>query len=139
VSDAVDRTADRLAINELLASYSWALSDRDWSAWRAVFTDDAHVDYSTAGGPVCGIDEAATWIEPTLAGFERTLSRGGNTVITFDGDDRATVRSVYTMTMKLAGDTPTFIEASGWYDDVVVRTDAGWKIAERVEQLAYVR
>jgi 3-phenylpropionate/cinnamic acid dioxygenase small subunit len=139
VSDAIDHTADRLAIGELLAAYTWALSDRDWSAWRAVFTDDAQVDYSTAGGPVCGIEEAAEWIGPTLAGFECTLSRGGNTVVTFDGDDRATVRSVYTMTMKLGGDTPTYIEASGWYDDVVVRTSAGWKIARRVEQLVYVR
>lgn len=139
MSDATDRTADRVAIGELLARYSWALADRDWSAWRAVFTDDAHVDYATAGGPVCGIDEAVGWIGSTLDGFEHTLSRGGNTVITFEDDDRAAVRSIYTMTMKLAGDPPTFIEASGWYDDVVVRTDAGWKISERVERLAYVR
>jgi 3-phenylpropionate/cinnamic acid dioxygenase small subunit len=139
VSDTLDRTADRLAINELLAAYCWALSDRDWSAWRNVFTDDAQVDYSTAGGPVCGIAEAAEWIGPTLAGFEHTLSRGGNTVITFDDHHRATVRSVYTMTMKLAGDTPTFIDASGWYDDVVVRTSTGWRISQRVEQLVYVR
>jgi 3-phenylpropionate/cinnamic acid dioxygenase small subunit len=139
VSDAVDRTADRLAINELLATYSWALTDRDWSAWRAVFTDDAQLDYSTAGGPVSGVDEAVEWLGPTLAGFERTLSHGGNTVITFADDECATVRSIYTMTMKLAGDTPTFIQASGWYDDVVVRTSAGWKISRRVEQLAYVR
>jgi 3-phenylpropionate/cinnamic acid dioxygenase small subunit len=139
VSTTPDRVGDRLAINELLATYSWALSDRDWTAWRSVFTDDAHVDYSTAGGPVCGIDEAAEWIEPTLAGFERTLSHGGNTVIAFDGDDRATVRSFYRMTMKLGGETPTFIEASGWYDDVIVRTGAGWKISRRVEHLVYVR
>jgi 3-phenylpropionate/cinnamic acid dioxygenase small subunit len=139
VSATPDRVADRLAINELLAEYSWALSDRDWPAWRSVFTDDAHVDYSTAGGPVCGIDEAAEWIEPTLAGFERTLSHGGNTVIAFDGDDRATVRSFYRMTMKLGGEQPTFIEASGWYDDVIVRTGAGWKISRRVEHLVYVR
>lgn len=42
---------DRAHITDLLSRYTWALVDRDWQAWKGVFTSDAHVDYSTAGGP----------------------------------------------------------------------------------------
>jgi 3-phenylpropionate/cinnamic acid dioxygenase small subunit len=134
-----DRTADRLAIHELLAAYSWALSDRDWTAWRAVFADGAHVDYSTAGGPSCDIDDAVGWIGTTMAGFTKVVSHGGNVVVAFDGPDRATARSLYKVVMALPGDTPTYLEACGWYDDVVTRTAAGWRLSERVEQLVYLR
>lgn len=129
------QTDDRVAIAELMASYSWALSDRDWPAWRQVFTLDAHLDYSTAGGPVGDVETAAAWLESTLAGFAMVLSHGGNVVVRFDGDDRATVRSLYRMTMKIDGEQPTYIQAAGWYDDVVVRTADGWRIAERLERL----
>lgn len=139
-SDARQRiTADRLEIHELLAAYTWALTDRDWTTWRSLFTDDAHLDYSTAGGPVCGIDEAVEWIGPTMAGFDVVIGHGGNVVVSFDGHSRATARSIYKMVMKLGGDTPTFLEACGWYDDVLTRTPDGWRISRRIEQLAYIR
>jgi len=131
----IRRAADRVAIHELVASYTWALSDRDWPTWRQVFTGDAHLDYSTAGGPVGDVATAAEWLESTLAGFAAVIGHGGNVVVRFDHDDRAIVRSLYRMTMKIDGDTPTYIEATGWYDDVVVRTADGWRIAERIEQL----
>ena len=50
---------DRTLITDLLARYSWALADRDWPTWTGVFTDDAQVDYSTAGGPVGTPQQAA--------------------------------------------------------------------------------
>ena len=53
--------------------------------------------------------------------------------------DEARVSSQYSMTMRLAGDPPTYIEAAGWYDDTVVRTATGWRIANRYERIAYVR
>jgi 3-phenylpropionate/cinnamic acid dioxygenase small subunit len=134
-----DRVADQLAIRQLLATYTWALTDRDWSAWRAVFADDAQVDYSTAGGPVGAIDEAAGWIEASVGGLDKAVSHGGNEVITFTGDDTADVRSIYKMVMQIGTDEPTFLEACGWYLDTVARTAAGWRIASRVEHMAYVR
>ena len=130
---------DRVAIQELTASYMWALGDRDWGAWRRVFVDDAHLDYSTAGGPVGDVATAAAWLESTLSGFAAVVGHGADVVVRFDGDDRASVRSHYRMTMKLDGDPPTRIEAIGWYADVVVRTATGWRIAERVEHLTDLR
>lgn len=137
--DEIGRIGDQLAIREVLATYTWALTDRDWTAWRANFSDDAQVDYSTAGGPVGPIDEAVAWIEASVGGLDKAISHGGNEVITFDGDDAADVRSIYKMVMQIGTDEPTFLEACGWYVDRVVRTPDGWKIASRTEHLAYVR
>lgn len=134
-----DRTGDRLEIAELLSRYGWAMCDKDWSAWRSCFTADAKVDYSTAGGVIGGVDDAIAWLEPTFAMFEVAISHGGNVVVDFTGDDEAHVRSIYKMVMKIGGETPTFMEACGFYRDTVVRTTDGWRLADRFEQLLYMR
>lgn len=131
--------ADRIEIEELLARYAWAMCDRDWDVWQAVFADSAHVDYSTAGGPVGTPAEAAAWLDGTFAMFESAVSHIGNLVVEFDGDDAATARSLYKMAMKIAGDPPTHLEACGWYRDRLVRTAEGWRIADRFEQLVYMK
>ena len=132
---------DRAEINELLSRYAWAMADKDWTAWRATLTPDATVDYTTAGGVAGTADEAMEWLEQTMGGFDVTMSAVGNAVIdpTDNDDDTASVRSLYRMVMRIPGDPPTYLEASGWYRDTVVRTGGGWRIADRFEQMLYVR
>lgn len=135
-----DRTRDRQEIEELVHRYAWALCDRDWTAWQQVFAPDARVDYSTAGGVVGTPAEALGWLEASLGGFDVSMNHTANLVVDFDDDDdRARARSLYRMTMRLPGDPPTYLEASGWYHDLLVRTGEGWRIAERVETMAYLR
>jgi hypothetical protein len=43
------------------------------------------------------------------------------------------------MVMKIGGETPTYMEACGYYNDTIVRTADGWRIADRFEQLLYIR
>ncbi len=143
----MDHTADRLEIIDLLHRYSWAILDKDWAAWQACFADGAHVDYSTAGGIIGTPAEAAAWLEPTMAMFEVTASQASNAMVTFDvdgnseGSDSAKIRSMYRMVMKLAGADggSTYMEAQGEYADTVVRTAAGWKLADRYERLYFIR
>ena len=140
----MDRTADRLDIIELLHRYSWAMLDKDWTAWQACFAEGAHVDYTTAGGIAGTPAEAAAWLETTMAMFAITASQASNAVVTFDGndvDDAAKVRSMYRMVMKIDGgaSAPTYMEAQGAYADTMVRTADGWKLANRYEHLFYVR
>jgi 3-phenylpropionate/cinnamic acid dioxygenase small subunit len=132
---------DRAEINELLSRYAWAMADKDWTAWRATLSPDATVDYTTAGGVAGTADEAMAWLEQTMGGFDVTMSAVGNAVIdpTDNDDDTATVRSLYRMVMRIPGEPPTYLEASGWYRDTVVRTADGWRIADRFEQMLYVR
>jgi hypothetical protein len=135
---------DRAEINELLSRYAWAMADKDWAAWRATLTPEATVDYTTAGGVAGTADEAMAWLEQTMGGFDVAMSAVGNAVIDdtgadANGADTAGVRSLYRMVMRIPGDTPTYLEASGWYRDTVVRTTDGWQIADRFEQMLYVR
>ncbi|MGD9705357.1 MAG: nuclear transport factor 2 family protein [Acidimicrobiia bacterium] len=136
------RLDDRAALADLLADYAWSLTDQDWDRWLAVFADGATVDYSTAGGPTGSAGEAAAWLKATFAMFDVALGQGSNLTISFDADDRATLRSLYVMTMRIPateGGQPTYLQASGWYDDVAVLTAGGWRLASRREQLCYVK
>lgn len=133
------RADDRLAIGELMARYAWGLADRDWEAWLACFSAGAHVDYTTAGGIAGTPAEAATWLEATLAMFDVSISQASNIVIDFSDDDTAAVRSLYKMAMRIPGDSPTYMEACGYYRDTVVRSESGWLLADRFEHLLYVR
>ena len=71
--------------------------------------------------------------------FDVAASQTTNVVVDFTGDDTADVRSMYKMTMRIPGDTPTYLEACGSYHDKVTRTTAGWRLADRFEHLLYVR
>lgn len=139
----ITELSDRSEINDLLVRYSEALNRGDWDTWTACFTDDAHLDYTTAGGVAGTVGEAVSWLSPTMAIFDMRMSRLANIQICFDGADQAAVGSQYNMVMRIpAGDqagTPTYIEAGGWYDDVVVRTAPGWRISRRTERIAYTR
>lgn len=42
--------SDRLEIQDLLSRYSFAIDERNWDALDDVFTPDAVIDYSEAGG-----------------------------------------------------------------------------------------
>ena len=131
--------SDRADINDLMIRYSESLNRADWDSWSACFTPDATVDYTTAGGIAGTIPEAAEWMKATMVAFDMRIGRIANVLPTFTGEDSATVSSQYSMMMRIAGEPPTYIEAAGWYDDSVVRTADGWRIANRYERLAYLR
>lgn len=44
------RVADHLAIQDLATAYAHAVDDGDWPRWEALFTPDALIDYTAAGG-----------------------------------------------------------------------------------------
>lgn len=137
--------SDRTEINDLLVRYSEALNRADWETWTACFTADAHLDYTTAGGVAGSPAEAVAWLAPTMAMFDMRIHRMANVQICFDGADTAAIGSQYNTVMRIpgaAGDAaarPTYIEAAGWYDDVVVRTASGWLLSKRAERIAYTR
>ena len=57
-----ERLADLAAIRDLVVSYGFAVDDRDWVRWRALYTDDATLDYTHSGGIAGSVDEVAAWM-----------------------------------------------------------------------------
>jgi hypothetical protein len=136
------RLDDRAALAELIAQYAWALTDRAWERWLGVFTDGAVLDYSAAGGPTGSPADAVAWLQGTLTLFDLALSQSSNLTISFEAAERATLRSMYVMTMRIPateGGEPTYLQASGWYEDAAVLTSSGWRLASRREHLGYVK
>ena len=50
---------DKIEIHELLARYARGVDSKDWELWKAVFTPEATIDYSSAGAVVGSRDEVA--------------------------------------------------------------------------------
>ena len=127
---------DRIEIDDLGTRYATAVDSKDWDLYRTCFTADAVIDYTAAGGVRAGVEEMTAWLDQALGGFTHTVHYVTNRAVTLDGD-RATGRLGYYNPMGLA-DNKLFIVA-GYYNDVYVRTDAGWRIAERVEEVVWMK
>lgn len=127
--------ADRLEINDLLTRYAKAVDRKDWDLYRDVFTAEATIDYTSAGGIVGDVAAQAAWLAEALAQFPKTQHLVANVDITFTSDDTATVEAMFHNPMVLA-DHSSFV-TGGWYHHEVTRTDVGWRSAGLVEESAY--
>lgn len=67
------RVADEIEIAALLHRYARAVDSKDWELYRSVFTDDAHIDYSSAGAPAGPRDEVAEWLAKGFAAIPMSM------------------------------------------------------------------
>jgi hypothetical protein len=112
--------ADRQDINELLVRYATGIDRRDWALFRTVFTEDCELDYGEIGAWK-GIEAVAEFVEKAHAAAGPTMHRMSNAVVAVDGD-RAEART-YVDALILFGDNGSGVNAIGYYDDDIVRTD----------------
>ena len=127
--------ADRQEITDLLTRYAKAVDRKDWDLYRSVFTPDADLDYTSAGGIAGDLEAQAKWLEEALAQFPRTQHMVANIDIAFSGPDAATVEAMFHNPMVM-GDKSSFV-TGGWYHHEVVRTPEGWRSRKLVEESAY--
>jgi 3-phenylpropionate/cinnamic acid dioxygenase small subunit len=128
-----EEISDRLEIEHLLIRYCHAIDGRDWDAYRSVFTEDARIDDVTAG-PHNTVETMVEFLARALAGVVHIQHAISTALIELDGD-RATARTVCHCPVVLrdgSGEPQLFFQAL-WYDDELVRTAAGWRIARRAE------
>lgn len=133
--------SDRLAIQDLLARYSWAVDTADWDVLDRTFTPDAHLDYSASGGFAGPYDEARAWLEATLPGpFATLMHLLGLPVIDITGDT-ATVHAYLDNPMRMH-DGPggaRMVEIGAIYHEELVRTPDGWRISSLRQELKWHR
>lgn len=122
-------TDDRQDISDLLVRYATGIDRRDWPLFRTVFADDCELDYGEIGAWK-GIDAVAEFMEQVHAMAGHTMHRLTNQAVTVDGD-KATART-YVDALIMGGDNKTGVNALGFYDDDIVRTADGWRIARRL-------
>ena len=115
---------DRLAITDLVNRHGHLTDAGDFDAYRELFTEDVVYDVSDLGfGAIEGL--AATRAAAEALGEHNPLAHHvTNVVVTAVGDGaRALSKGFGLMTSGAVG--------SVTYDDVVVRTDRGWRISRR--------
>jgi 3-phenylpropionate/cinnamic acid dioxygenase small subunit len=123
----VDRDA-RQDIADVVVRYATGIDRRDWVAFRTCFTDDCVADYGEIGR-WRGADEITAWMRQTHEACGHTLHRITNHVVTVE-DGVVHARS-YVDAIVMASDNQAGTRAAGSYDDQLVSTDEGWKIARR--------
>ncbi|MEZ0364788.1 nuclear transport factor 2 family protein [Mycobacterium sp. pUA109] len=119
---------DRLDITDVLIRYATGIDRRDWPLFRAVFTDDCELDYGEIGA-WNGVDAITEFMDQAHAMAGHTMHRLTNHAITIDGDHAAA--RTYVDGLIMAADNNSGVNAVGFYDDELVRTENGWRIARR--------
>ncbi|ANI39327.1 nuclear transport factor 2 family protein [Mycolicibacterium vaccae] len=117
--------ADELEIRALLNRYARGVDTKDWETYRSVFTEDAHIDYSSAGAIVGGRDEVVDWFAANFGVIPWSMHYITNVEAQIDGDT-ATVRAMFYNPMLLPG-MDTQSACGGYYHHELVRTGDGWR------------
>lgn len=136
VSLTAQEITDRVAIRAVIDAYARCADRRDAEGQKALFTEDTtFVVYMDGQGSQPSSElhgrESLTPVFENLNTYEATTHFNGQSTIVLEGD-RATNQSYCLAHHVLAENgTRTLMVASIRYEDVLVRTGAGWLFAER--------
>jgi 3-phenylpropionate/cinnamic acid dioxygenase small subunit len=135
---SLQELSDRAEIQDLLIDYSTAIDRRDYEALDKVFTHDAYVDLFEGGGIAGSYPEVRAWLKLAMAPFPFSQHLLGNMSIKLSGD-KATCRTacINPMIIKLDNGAMHTMFIGHWYNDELVRTDTGWRIARRTIEACY--
>jgi SnoaL-like domain len=123
--------ADELDVQRVLYEYAWACDNGDWDLLRSVFTADAHLDYSSTGGPVGKREEIVGWLQESLSQLTTIQHVVSNFQIDVNGI-RAGGRAMFLTSARIPG-LQDMLTTGGYYDLAFRRETDGWKIERLVE------
>ncbi|HUA55279.1 MAG TPA: nuclear transport factor 2 family protein [Candidatus Sulfotelmatobacter sp.] len=120
-------TEDKEAIRELFSAYCFRMDGFQFAELGALFTEDGEwiARYARARGPA----EIAALMARNIPAEPKRKHFVMNSLIALDGD-RATARTSYLVVLQAAG-AGLVPSVAGTYEDVLVRTPAGWRFRER--------
>jgi len=126
---------DRFDIHDVMHRYARMVDRRQWELQDQVFAPDATIDYTSTGGQVGHYKETLKWLNSALEPWPLNLHFISNIEIQLNGD-RAQATSYFNAPMgrKTKDDSQFIITNAGYYEDDLIRTPEGWRIAKRVCQ-----
>ncbi|WP_099024432.1 nuclear transport factor 2 family protein [Mycolicibacterium palauense] len=128
-----DRNADEREIAALLYRYARAVDGKDWELYRSVFTEDAHIDYSSAGAIAGSRDEVTDWLAAGFATISMSMHYITNIEVLELTAGDARVRAMFYNPMLLPG-MSELSHCGGYYHHTLVRTAGGWRSRELREE-----
>ncbi|MEC9359210.1 MAG: nuclear transport factor 2 family protein [Pseudomonadota bacterium] len=130
--------SDRLDIQQKMTDYATAIDSRAFDALDAVFTPDAHIDYTAMGGIKGDYLTVKAWLAETLPKFPAYLHMIGNIDIRLAGDAASSrIVCFNPMAIDLPARGRQMMFFGLWYRDRWVRTTQGWRLHERIEEKCF--
>jgi uncharacterized protein (TIGR02246 family) len=115
------------AIRRLKARYFRTMDTKDWGAMRQVFTDDAVIDTSEAGGDVIrGADQFINFLEGAL-GDAVTVHQGHMPEI--DLTSKTTATGIWALNDIVIWPNGMRLDGYGHYHETYEKGADGWRIA----------
>ena len=137
---SLQEISDRMEIQDLLYEYADIIDQKRFDDLSSVFTEDAYIDYSAAGGSKGNIDETIAFLKMAMPMYPNCQHLNGNMQINVDGDTATgRVMCFNPMEMKIPNQKPDMMFVGIWYIDEYVRADGGWKIKRRSEELSFLK
>lgn len=123
---------DRAGIDDAINAYSHALDQREWALLDEAFTHDARIvliDRKTVYSPAT-LATALSQNDATRLSGQHFV---GKTRAHITGGTAHAVTEAYWTTLQTTEDPERFllVRATGIYRDELVKTEAGWRIADR--------
>ena len=120
---------DLAEIVNVLNLYALAIDTAQWDLFDHVFTPDVRLQYPKVGATWNDLASLKKKMDEAHESIESSQHFTTNHQVVVNGDEANALSYVYVRTLpKGGGDC---FEMGAWYDDVLVRTSAGWRIKSR--------
>ncbi len=128
--------SDHEDIVQLINLYGFAMDTRRWDLFDRIFTEDVDADYGATSHWTSRAEfkrDFGAFHEV----FDATQHMMTNHLVTMSGDTAAVhTYGSWRLIRHAAGDPPVW-DGTGYYDDQLVHTAEGWRIAKRVCRVIY--
>ncbi len=126
--------ADEWAVCRTLYRFATAIDTRDWTTYRAVFTDEIDLDYSSYRQGSAGRFAADDWVargRALFTGLDATQHCLYNPLVTIAGDVADVVIYVQAEHFLTNPDGDNWFTLGGYYSDRLVHQQGEWKITRK--------
>jgi hypothetical protein len=127
--DVAKQVADRLDVADVLSRYAQGWDTRDFELVKSCFTPDARIRYGTLPPFPGGFPEFFELERSTILRLKSTQHLIGNLHVTVAGDIAKCTS--YVQASHYDDEGRQVWTTGGRYDDSLIRTPEGWRIADR--------
>lgn len=125
----LQRGADRVAIQDLMARYAYAVDAKRWELLDEVFVDGAEIDFLANGGVKDDWPAIGGWLATAMSGFTACQHYLTNFVTEVDGHRASSRFYVFTQMVTVQDGSDHIVSDGGYYNAEFVRTPAGWRVS----------
>lgn len=137
---SLEQISDRIEIQNLLTRYCFAVDDREWDAYRRLFTHDAVIDDRVTGGIQSGVEEHIQYLNRALSKVVSSQHAISTIRIDVTGSSASVRAHCFCPMVVDLGESKKDVFFQGLcYQHTLVRTHDGWKISQLIEEGYWTR